>query len=85
MGLLPRRDRSDRVAVSDEDTAWAPSAGEYLTNGATLFCVGHTLSDLVSGELILELEDCGTLDLVLCPVRTLTALGLRSVAPAIAA
>lgn len=47
---------------------WAPSVGAYLTDGRALFRVADALSS--RGELLLELEDCGTLELVLCPVRT---------------
>ncbi len=34
------------------------------------------------GELFLELENCTTLGLVLCPARTIAKLGLRMVIPA---
>ena len=69
--------------MSDEETVGAPFEGAYLTDGAKLFYVGHTLADSVNGELLLELEDCGGSDVVLCPARAVRAMGLRSVTPAI--
>ncbi len=62
---------------------WVPSGGSYLTDGTALFCVAQTLSDTTSGELFLELENCGTLDVVLCPVGSVREVGLRPVAPAL--
>jgi hypothetical protein len=84
MSLLGRTNNRSHTTAGVEDTVWVPSAGAYLTDGATLFCVGHTLSDNVNGELFLELENCCTSDVVLCPARAVTPLGLRSVTPAIA-
>ncbi len=84
MSLLGRINNRSHIAAGVEGTASAPSARAYLTDGATLFCVGHPLSDNVNGELFLELENCATSDVVLCRARALTALGLRSVTPAIA-
>ena len=63
---------------------WAPSQGAYLTDGAALFHVAHTISDSASGELYLELEDCSTLEVVLCPAHAVAGSGFRSVAPALA-
>lgn len=91
MGLLKQSGNASSTASSPpaaaviHDTVWAPSPGSYLTDGATLFCVTYAISDSANGELYLELEDCGTLEIVLCPVRALTERGLRAVTPAIAA
>jgi len=63
---------------------WAPSPGAYLTDGAALFHVAHAISDTASGELYLKLEDCSTLEVVLCPARAVAGSGLRSVTPALA-
>jgi hypothetical protein len=63
----------------DESTS-LPHAGAYVTDGAALFRVEH-LADGVDGELLIELENCDTLELVLCPAKTLAALGLRTVTP----
>jgi hypothetical protein len=76
-------DRPSAAAAPFEDTVWAPSHGAYITNGAKLFHVEHTLWDNIKGEPFLELEDCDTLEVVLCPAREVTALGLRSVTPAV--
>jgi len=82
MALLPRTYQSRRSASTDEGTVWVPSGGAYLTDGAALLCVGHTLSDSASGDLFLELEDCASGDVILCPARAVAALGLRPVQPA---
>ncbi len=74
----------DGDAEPRRETTWAPRAGAYLTDGGTLFRVEHTLADNVNGELFLELEDCSTLEVVLCPARAIGALGLRAVMPALA-
>lgn len=62
-----------------QDTVWAPPTGAYLTDEAGLFRVADAFSN--AGELFLELENCTTLGLVLCPARTIAKLGLRVVAP----
>lgn len=63
-------------------TLWAPAPDSYFTDGTMLYRVVQILSDNLKGELFLELEDCGTLEVVLCPVRAMRRLGLRSVTPA---
>ncbi len=63
---------------------WAPPPGAYLTDGTALFHVAHAISDTASGEMYLELEDCSTLEVVLCPARAVARCGLRSVTPALA-
>jgi hypothetical protein len=91
MGLIKQsgssagaQERPEFIAASDE-TVWAPCAGAYLTNGEALFRVAHAISDGPRRELLLELEDCATLEIVLCPACSLAESGLRSVTPAIAA
>jgi len=83
MDILRRTRPAGQAAIADDDAVVAPPEGAYLTDGTTLFCVGHALSDSVDGELLLELEDCASSDVVLCPIRVLSALGLRPVTPAI--
>lgn len=69
---------------SDAPATLMPPAGAYLTDGATLFHVEHALCDDARGELLLELEDCGTLETFLFPAGALAARGLRTVTPATA-
>lgn len=69
-----------RQQTDDRATEQPPLAGAYLTDGGALYRVANLLRDRASGETFLELEDCSTLELVLCPVRTV--LGLRAVTPA---
>lgn len=57
----------------------SPPAGAYVTDGAALFRVEHPL--VGDGELLIELQDCYTLELVLCPASSLDILGLRTVTP----
>jgi hypothetical protein len=62
-----------------EETVWAPSLGTYITDGLGLFRVEDAVSSV--GELFLELEDCATLELIVCAARTVGELGLRTVVP----
>lgn len=57
------------------------AAGDYVTDGSSLFRVEHTLADERSGELYVELEDCGTLELIVCSARALAARRLRCISP----
>jgi hypothetical protein len=62
-----------------------PPAGTYLTDGRSLFRVQHKITDaegLHLQEPLLELEDCRTLELILCSASALERLGLRPVTPA---
>lgn len=53
----------------------------YLTDGTTLFHVERTLVDDPHGELLIELEDCMTLELIVCSGRSVAELGMRPVQP----
>jgi hypothetical protein len=53
----------------------------YLTDGETLFHIERTLVEDPKGGLLVELEDCGTLDLIVCSARSVAELGLRPVKP----
>ncbi|HVR05684.1 MAG TPA: hypothetical protein VMS02_06550 [Solirubrobacteraceae bacterium] len=75
-----RTARSRRAVCEAEETVWAPTTGAYITDGTGLFRVADALP--TRGELFLELEDCRTLEVILCPARTVTRLGLRTVTPA---
>jgi hypothetical protein len=59
--------------------------GTYLTDGRSLFLVQHAITEadgLDLEEPLLELEDCATLELILCSAGALERLGLRPVDPA---
>ncbi len=58
-----------------------PFEGGYLTDGETLFRIERTLVEDGPGELLVELEDCGTLELIVCSARLVGDLGLRPVQP----
>ncbi len=58
-----------------------PIEGGYLTDGETLFRVERTLVADARGDLLVELEDCGTLELIVCSARMMGELGLRTVQP----
>lgn len=76
-----------RVHQRDPDT----QAGEelapnrldsgYLTDGRALFHVERTLLDNPHGELLIELEDCATLELIVCSAKSVAELGMRPVKP----
>jgi hypothetical protein len=53
----------------------------YLTDGRVLFHVERTLLDSPDGELLIELEDCATLELIVCSAKSLAELGMRPVKP----
>lgn len=55
--------------------------GGYLTDGETLFHIERTLIEDPRGELLVELEDCVTLELIVCSVRSVAELGLHPVQP----
>jgi hypothetical protein len=84
---------SDRAApIADEPrSADSGAAGEerifpegsYVTDGSSLFRVAHSIRDS-RGALLVELEDCRTLELILCPVEAMLDLRLAAVAPATA-
>jgi hypothetical protein len=52
----------------------------YLTDGTTLFHVERTLMD-DPHEPLIELEDCVTLELIVCSARSVGELGMRPVQP----
>lgn len=56
----------------------------YLTDGTTLFCVTSTRASACEAESLIELEDCATLELLLCSARQVARAGLRAVTPALA-
>jgi hypothetical protein len=51
-----------------------------VTDGETLFHVERTLVQDTRSDLLVELEDCATLELVVRSTRTVSHLGLRPVA-----
>lgn len=69
-----------RQADSDETLAGALECG-YLTDGRALFHVERTLLDGPHGELLVELEDCVTLELIVCSAHSVAELGMRPVVP----
>ena len=85
-----RKRRGDEGAPPEPETP--PAAGEsvssitgtYLTDGRSLFRVQHAITEadgLHLDEPLLELEDCATLELILCSADALERLGLRPVNP----
>ncbi len=70
----------DRQAETERLLAGGVESG-YLTDGRALFHVERTVLDEPSGELLLELEDCATLELIVCSARSLVELGMRPVEP----
>lgn len=57
------------------------TAGRYLTDGMSLFRVVHDRSGLIAEGCIGEIENCLTLDLILCTPGTLAGMKLRPVTP----
>lgn len=63
------------------DLAGTPFDSGYLTDGETLFRIERTLMEDARGDLLVELEDCATLELIVCSARSVVELGLRPVRP----
>jgi hypothetical protein len=66
---------------SADDPSSIPFDKGYLTDGETLFHIERTLIQDERGDLLVELEDCATLELIVCSSRAVTELGLRPVRP----
>jgi hypothetical protein len=83
------RASSSGIARPDRASAAAQlAAGTYVTDERRLFRVVRALaasSERASQQLLLELEDCGTLELVLFPSAALSRAGLRRVVPTLGA
>jgi hypothetical protein len=79
MSQVDQTDSQDRTG--DGESAPAPFDGGYLTDGETLFHIERTLVEDPRGNLLVELEDCATLELIVCSARLVAELGLRPVRP----
>ena len=71
----PSAPRQARTAPA----TWPAPQGAYVTDEQRLFRVARALT--AGGQRLLELEDCRTLELVLCPASALARVGLRRVVP----
>jgi hypothetical protein len=77
-------ERAAHPGVGETAPAEPSGTGTYLTDGRSLFHVQHTITEadgLHLEEPLLELEDCATLELILCSAGALERLGLRAVEP----
>jgi hypothetical protein len=72
-------ERDEQDAVSEQMEASFDRG--YLTDGETLFHIERTVVDRPRGQLLVELEDCSTLELIVCSARSAAELGLRPVKP----
>jgi hypothetical protein len=57
------------------------SGGDYITDGSSLFHVEHTHRDRGSGMLLVEMENCVTLELSVWSADALAARPVRCVTP----
>ncbi|MFZ1154312.1 MAG: hypothetical protein WAN93_05345 [Solirubrobacteraceae bacterium] len=80
---MPHINQTDTPDQADSKGSSSPLPfdGGYLTDGETLFHIERTLVEDRRGDLLVELEDCSTLDLIVCSARAVTELGLRPVQP----
>lgn len=69
-----------RQASGEETLEGALDRG-YLTDGRALFHIERTLIDGPHRELLVELEDCATLELIVCSAQSVAELGMRPVTP----
>ena len=80
-----RGEQDARPQAAEERNETPSATGTYLTDGRSLFRVQHAITEadgLRLDEPLLELEDCATLELILCSAGALERLGLRPVEPA---
>jgi hypothetical protein len=80
MARVDQRNPQNETQRAESTQAIALHRG-YLTDGTTLFHVERTLVDNPRAELLIELEDCMTLELIVCSVRSVVELGMRPVQP----
>lgn len=80
MARVDRRDLQNEAQRAGDTQAIALDRG-YITDGTALFHVERTLVDNPHGELLIELEDCMTLELIVCSTRSVAELGMRPVQP----
>jgi hypothetical protein len=80
MARLDQRDPQNEAQGAEDAQTIALDRG-YLTDGTALFHVERTLVDDPHGELLIELEDCMTLELIVCSARSVAELGMRPVQP----
>ncbi|HEU0250351.1 MAG TPA: hypothetical protein VFR48_06475 [Solirubrobacteraceae bacterium] len=78
---MARVHQSDPHTQAGEELAPDPLESRYLTDGRALFHVERTLVDNPHGELLIELEDCATLELIVCSAKSVAELGMRPVKP----
>jgi hypothetical protein len=78
MARVHQRDADTHAA---QELAPSPQDSGYLTDGRALFHVERTLLDSPHGELLIELEDCATLELIVCSAKSVAELGMRPVKP----
>jgi hypothetical protein len=79
-----RSEQDEPPEESDTRAEQLSATGTYLTDGRSLFRVQHAITEadgLDLEEPLLELEDCATLELILCSAGALERLGLRPVDP----
>jgi hypothetical protein len=82
---MARLHQRTRELQTEEERLFGPLQSSYLTDGRALFHVERTLMDDPDGELLVELEDCATLELIVCSARSVAELGMRPVHPRAAA
>ncbi|MGH2879955.1 MAG: hypothetical protein ACRDK4_10175 [Solirubrobacteraceae bacterium] len=78
---MARVHQRDPHTKAGEEFAPGTLDGGYLTDGRALFHVERTLLDNPHGELLIELEDCATLELIVCSAKSVAELGMRPVEP----
>lgn len=78
---MARLHQRTRGSYAEEDLLLAAPQNGYLTDGRALFHVERTMLDDPHGELLVELEDCATLELIVCSARSVAELGMRPVLP----
>jgi hypothetical protein len=80
MARVDQRDPQEEAQGEQSAQGIALDRG-YLTDGTALFRVERTLVEDPQGELLIELEDCLTLELIVCSARSVAELGMRPVQP----
>jgi hypothetical protein len=81
-GRTSRADQPQSRGTSVEQRIQRLPEGAYVTDGASLYRVAHIIAPADGDSMLLELEDCRTLEVILCSAAAMAGRHLDPVTPA---